>query len=347
MPTWIVGSPGPVLFNRIPEQFYRETKQKIGLLGGNRMLKRVLAVLSVGLLAVALFLPFLQVQSPVSAAAPLVSSSTRFRVVIAENLAASANIYLDSTIVDITPSPTATPVPTPSAMVVAPFDASGYVTTTAGSHTITLTQNGNTTAFTGVSPFTFNPVAGTNYTIVLLPGNSWITIVDGNTAPAVGTANARILNFSSINNPAAVDVDGVAPAAFTGVLYQTTNSTASVYGNITAVLHTLTIPGSNANAKAYTFQSGHVYSIFIFDNTVTNKTVILPKSDALFVTAATPTVIVPTATNTPLPTATNTTVPTSTATIVPTVGSTVIPTVGATTTVTPGSMKLFMPIVDH
>jgi hypothetical protein len=296
---------------------------------------------------VALFLPFLQVQSPVSAAAPLASTSTRFRVVIAESLAANANIYLDGTIVDATPSPTVTPVPTPSAMVVASFDASGYITTTAGSHTITLTQNGNTTPFTGVSPYTFNPVAGTNYTIVLLPGNSWITIVDGNTAPAAGTANARILNFSSVNNPATVDVDGVAPAAFTGVPYQTASSTTSVYANVTAILHTLTIPGSNANAKAYTFLAGHVYSIFIFDNTVTNKTVILPKSDALFVTAGTPTVIVPTATNTPLPTATSTTVPTSTATVVPTVGATVIPTVAATTTVTPGSIKSFLPIIDH
>ncbi len=305
------------------------------------MLKRIFAVLSVGLFAVALFLPFWQVQSPVSAAAPLVSSSTRFRVVVAESLAASANIYLDSAIVNSTPNPTATPVPTPSAMVLAPFDASGYITTTAGTHTISLTQAGTTNAFTGVSPFTINPAAGTNYTLVLLTGNSWITIVDGNVAPAAGTANARILNFSSVNNPVTVDVEGTAPAGFTGIPYQTTNSTTSVYANLTAVLHTLTIPGSNAKAKSYTFQDGHVYSIFIFDNTTTGLTVILPKSDTNFLAGVTPTptATLPPATNTPLPTATNTPLPTET--------PTVIPTVGATTTVTPGSEKIFLPIVEQ
>jgi hypothetical protein len=301
------------------------------------MLKRIFAVISVGLFALALFLPFWQVQSPVSAA-PLVSAFPRFRVVIAESLGVNANLYLDGSLVTSTSNPTATPPTTPSAMVIASYNTSGYVATTAGSHTISLTQDGTTTGFTGVSPFTFSPAAGTNYTVVLLPGNTWITIVDGNVAPVAGTVNARVLNFSSANNPVTVDVDGTAPAAFTAIPYQGGNSATSIYANFSAATHTLTIPGSNATAKSFSFLDGHVYSIFIFDNTSSGVTVILPKSDTNFLAGVTPTATLPPATSTSLPTATSTPIPTET--------PTVIPTVGATTTVTPGSLRFFLPVIQ-
>jgi hypothetical protein len=288
--------------------------------------KRYLVVIAVGILALVQLFPMGGGQIQVSAAAPLASSSTRFRVVIAETLSASANIYLDGVIVNAntTPPPTPTPTPIPGPAVLPSLNASGYITTTGGSHTVSLTQAGTTTAFTGVLPFTFSPVAGTNYTLVLLSGNTWITIVDPSTAPAAGTANARVINLSANNNPVSVDIDGVSPIGFASVAYQTINSTTSVYASVTAASHTITAPGSNANPRVFLFQAGHVYTIFLFFDTTKNQTVILPKNDTIFAVLPTST---PTATSTSTPTSTPTATPTlipptptSTPTRVPTVG---------------------------
>jgi hypothetical protein len=249
------------------------------------MSKRLISVFAIGLLFIGILVP-LSISNAQNINAPQVSTSTRFRVVIAAPLTTSVDVWLDGVITTEA-----------GLFAVKPLNVSGYVVTVAGSHTITLDQTGTTTQVG--TPFTTSFTAGTNYTVVLLSDMTWIVMTDNNTAPALGMFNARVVNLSANNNPVSVQVDTAVPPMFNAVPYK---SASSSYFTAAIGLHSLSIPGSTAKVISYDFQDGHVYSIFIFWDAAKTAPVIIPKSDTTFI-KATPTGTVG-VTSTPGPTPT-------------------------------------------
>lgn len=245
------------------------------------MTKRTIAVLSIALLFIGIMVP-LTVGKADSVAAPQVSTTTRFRVVIAAPLTTAVDVYVDgvtSSVSGLTPAQ--------------PLNVSGYVITQAGSHTITLMQTGTST--TVGSPLTFTFTALTNYTFALLPDMTWITFTDNNVAPAAGSTNARVINVSPNNNPVSIVLDGAVPTDYASIAYK---SASSSYLAITAGSHTLGVQNSTAKIITYDFQDGHVYTIFVFWNPTKNEPLIIPKSDTNFLVGT----VVPTVGVTPNPT---------------------------------------------
>jgi hypothetical protein len=243
-----------------------------------------LVVSIVAFFVLAILNPLLGNGSLVSAA-PQVATTARFRVVIAANVSTSVDVYVDGVI------------STESGLkAVKPLDASGYIVAPGGSHTITLDQTGTTTPVG--SPFSFNFSAGSDTSVVLLADMTWMTIADVDTAPLPLQATARLVNLSANTNPVSLSVDGATPAAFTGIGYKTTSASYLAYP---IGLHTLAIPGSSARVVSYTFQDGHVYSIFIFWDPTKNLPRIVAKSDTTFI-KATPTPTLGAGTPSPTPT---------------------------------------------
>ena len=262
------------------------------------MKKRTFALSAVVMLVLAALIPLSNSHAQ-SSSSTNVTSTARFRVVIAAPLSTAVDVYLDGGITTI------------SGLAAAkPLNASGYVNTVGGGHTITLDQTGTTTP---VSTFNTTFTAGTNSSLVLLPNMTWMVLLDLNPAPAPLSANVRLVNLSPNNNPVSLSVNGVVPAAFTSIAYQA--SSASYVSYPVGVADTLAIPGSTAKVISYTFQDGHVYSIFVFFDPVKNLPKIVAKSDTTYIKA------------TPIPTVGfGTPVPTPTiATPVPTVGATPTP----------------------
>jgi hypothetical protein len=270
--------------------------------GGNGMLKRILVLSVIALFVLAILSPLLGVSTAANAA-PQISTTVRFRVVIAANLSTSLDVYVDGVISAES-----------GLKAVKPLDASGYIAAPGGTHTITLDQTGTTTAVG--TPFSFNFTAGSDTSVILLADMTWMTLPDMNVAPLPLQANARLVNLSASTNPVSLSVDAVVPPAFTGVAYKATSASYLAYP---VGLHTLAIPGSAARAVSYNFQDGHVNSIFIFWNPAKNLPIIIAKSDTTFIKATptptlglgtpspTPTLPIVSATNTPRPTPTGNT----------------------------------------
>jgi hypothetical protein len=183
--------------------------------------------------------------------------------VVAAALPTNADVYLDGAI-----------TPQSGLSAVKPLNASGYVVTLEGSHTITLFQMGTSTPIGGAFATSFT--AGTNYTVVLLSDMTWMVFPDTNPTPASGMFTARVINLSANNNPVSVQVDTAVPPMFNAVAYK---SASSSYFSAAAASHTLSIQGSTAKTITYTFQAGHVYSIYVFWDPTLNAPLIIPKSD--------------------------------------------------------------------
>ncbi|MDD5370811.1 MAG: DUF4397 domain-containing protein [Anaerolineaceae bacterium] len=287
------------------------------------MNKRLLTLSMIIFLFIGIVAP-LSVSSAQISAAPQVSTSTRFRVVIAAPLSASVDVYLDGAITSES-----------GLAAVKPLNVSGYIVTIAGSHTISLDQTGTTTAVG--SPFSTSFTAGTNYTLILLSDMTWLVITDANSAPASGMFNARVVNLSAHNDPVNVQVDTAVPPMFSSIAYK---STSPSYFSGVIGIHTLFIPGSTSKTISYNFQDGHVYSIFVFWDPTKNSPIIIPKSDTTYL-KTTPTVGA-TSTLTPSPTTgiTSTSSPTPTVDVTGTPGPN--PTVGVTL-----PPRLWLPLIDH
>ena len=182
-------------------------------------------------------------------AAPQVSTTATFRVAIADGTAPAVDILVDGVVSSL-----------PSQNIVPALSVSGYGTITEGQHTISLVQSG--TAIVVGPPLTFTAVATSDYTLVLLPGKTWLAapLTDAKPVPVWPTVNVRLVNMSPNNNPVSLLVNGVVPAGFGGIAYQ---STSAGYINMASGLYNLQVQGTTL-LKPYNFQAGHDYSVFIF-----------------------------------------------------------------------------------
>ena len=316
------------------------------------MLKRSFIITITTILILAVLIPMTNGQAQFSVG-PLASSSARFRVVVAANLTTNVDIWLDGVITAES-----------GLKSVKPLNDSGFITITAGAHTITLNQTGTTTAAS--TPFVFTFSAGTNLSIILLPDNTWMTIANTGTAPLPLQATARLINLSPNNNPVSLSVDLTAPPAFTSIAFK---STSASYLAIPIGIHALAIPGSTAKVVNHNFLDGHVYSIYVFWEPSATIPKILVSAETSFIkntptptglastpttVAATPTMVAATPTMvaaTPTTVAATPTAVAATPTLVaatPTKVPVTSPTPGPKPTRGPGgSFNIFIPVVEH
>ena len=262
------------------------------------MSKRLFAVLGVSLLVLAFIIPVgaSSAQAPIG---PSVANSSRFRVVIAGGLPTQADVWVDGAVSTIS-----------GLMAAKSYDASGYVNSTGGPHTIQLYETGTMTPMPGVPTYSVTLTANLDYSLVLLSDNlTWMQVQDLNPVPAPNTANARVFNLSANPSTSTVSVlmDGLPVTQWANIAYLSTSSYASI--DTTVINHTLSMLG--AVNKVYFFQDAHVYTIFIFWAPNTKgvfSPVILPQTDSnLAPHTLTPTgsVLPPTSTpSTPVPTGT-------------------------------------------
>jgi hypothetical protein len=219
------------------------------------------------ILFLAVLIPFSLTSAPASAA-PQISTTARFRVVVAASLSTNVDVWVDGVITSASGLLSS----------VKPLDASGYLSVTGGSHTITLYQTATTTPVG--TPFTYSFTAGTDTSVALLADMTWMTIPDINVAPLPLQATARLVNLSASTNPVSLSVDAVTPPAFTAIAFKSTSASYLAYP---IGLHSLAIPGNAVKPVSYNFQDGHVYSIFIFWNALRSQPRIVAKSDTTFI----------------------------------------------------------------
>jgi hypothetical protein len=184
--------------------------------------------------------------------APQVNTNATFQVIVADaTLPANVDIWVDGVISAES-----------GLNAVKPLSASGFITIPGGSHTITLFLT-NTSTAVGV-PFIFNfpPGPHSDWSLVLLPGSTWLSspIADTDTHPLAGQATLRVINLSPNNNPVDVTVDAAAPSTYIGVAYQAASPT---YISFPAGSHTITIPSTTVTLTK-DLTSEHIYSVIVF-----------------------------------------------------------------------------------
>jgi hypothetical protein len=211
------------------------------------MLKRLSHLIAVLLMMAAILVPTASSFAQ-NSLAPQVNTNATFQVIVADaTLAANVDIFVDG-------------AATASVIGVKPLSASSFITIPGGSHTITLFLTTTSTAVG--TPFTFNfpPGPHSDWSLVLLPGSTWLTnpIADIDTHPASGQATARVINLT----PGTVDVtvDAAVPATYVGVLSDTASPT---YISFPVGSHVITTPNA-AKALTKTFIVADVYSIIVF-----------------------------------------------------------------------------------
>ena len=208
------------------------------------MSKRMILIAVAVLGVLSLLVPTSRGQAQASPV-PQMNTNVTFQVIIGAALSGNVDVWLDGAITKATN--------------VKPLNASGFVVTTSGSHTITLTDTGTNTQVGTAEPVNLAALSDTS--VALLPDMTWTTIADLGVSPLAGQATAQVINLSPNTTPVDVTIDGAVPATFLGTAYPLASAS---YLAIPAGSHVVSIPGSMAAPVTHYFQSVHVYSILIF-----------------------------------------------------------------------------------